>query len=300
MNEVLGLATVRLRRALEASLREDPEVQELLDEVVARRLDPASAASAVLERGAVDASEAARAGEPSPGCGARGSQRRERGLPTLRVMRTPQRRTHPAPASDSPTFTAPGTPDHSRTPRRRGAPTPRANVARRPTTSGPHGAPSAGAHVAAEHQPRARRPASSAPSAHADPRRVPQPPRHQRAPRTAAPRRAARPGTRGRERGASERRDDHLRRADRQREERRVLGVALLGDEPARAARGASATAARRRGTRARATGAQRSSPASRSSQSADQPRHALGVVADRRRRPVTGSSATASGVKPP
>ena len=60
MNEVLGLATARLRRALEASLREDPEVQELLDEVVARRLDPASAASAVLERGAVDASEAAR------------------------------------------------------------------------------------------------------------------------------------------------------------------------------------------------------------------------------------------------
>jgi LAO/AO transport system kinase len=60
MNEVLGLATVRLRRALEASLREDAGVQELLDEVVARRLDPASAASAVLERGAVDASEAAR------------------------------------------------------------------------------------------------------------------------------------------------------------------------------------------------------------------------------------------------
>jgi LAO/AO transport system kinase len=60
MNEVLGLATMRLRRALEATLREDPEVQELLDEVVARRLDPASAASAVLARGAVDASEAAR------------------------------------------------------------------------------------------------------------------------------------------------------------------------------------------------------------------------------------------------
>ena len=56
MNEVLGLATVRLRRALEASLREDPEVQELLDEVVARRLDPASAASAVLARGAIDGS----------------------------------------------------------------------------------------------------------------------------------------------------------------------------------------------------------------------------------------------------
>jgi LAO/AO transport system kinase len=61
MNEVLGLATVRLRRALEHSLREDPAVGELLDEVVARRLDPASAASAILARGAVDASDAARA-----------------------------------------------------------------------------------------------------------------------------------------------------------------------------------------------------------------------------------------------
>jgi LAO/AO transport system kinase len=60
MNEVLGLATVRLRRALEASLHEDPEVQQLLDEVVARRLDPASAASAILARGAVEAGEAAR------------------------------------------------------------------------------------------------------------------------------------------------------------------------------------------------------------------------------------------------
>ncbi len=60
MNEVLGLATFRLRRALEASLREDPEVAELLDEVVARRLDPASAASAILARGAVEVSAAAR------------------------------------------------------------------------------------------------------------------------------------------------------------------------------------------------------------------------------------------------
>ena len=49
-NEVLGLATMRLRQELEAALREDPEVQRLLDEVVARRLDPASAAGAVLER----------------------------------------------------------------------------------------------------------------------------------------------------------------------------------------------------------------------------------------------------------
>jgi LAO/AO transport system kinase len=55
MGEVLGLATMRLRRALEASLRDDREVAEMLDEVVARRLDPASAASAILARGAVDA-----------------------------------------------------------------------------------------------------------------------------------------------------------------------------------------------------------------------------------------------------
>jgi GTPase len=58
-NEVLGLAAVRLRRALEASVRDDADVQELLDAVVARRLDPASAARAILERGAVDAREAA-------------------------------------------------------------------------------------------------------------------------------------------------------------------------------------------------------------------------------------------------
>ena len=60
MAEVLGIATVRLRQALEASLREDTEVQELLDAVVARRLDPASAANAILARGAVDPSAAAR------------------------------------------------------------------------------------------------------------------------------------------------------------------------------------------------------------------------------------------------
>jgi LAO/AO transport system kinase len=59
-NEVLGLAAMRLRRALEASLRDDAEVQQLLDDVVARKLDPASAASAILARGAVDASDAAR------------------------------------------------------------------------------------------------------------------------------------------------------------------------------------------------------------------------------------------------
>ena len=60
MNEVLGLATARMRRELEASLREDPEVQELLDGVVARRLDPASAATTILARGAIEAGDAAR------------------------------------------------------------------------------------------------------------------------------------------------------------------------------------------------------------------------------------------------
>ncbi len=69
MNEVLGLATVRLRRALEATLEEVPEVRELLDEVVARRLDPASAASAILARGAVDAGDAARPDQQAEAAG---------------------------------------------------------------------------------------------------------------------------------------------------------------------------------------------------------------------------------------
>jgi LAO/AO transport system kinase len=50
MNEVLALAGARLRRRLEAQVRDDEAVQELLDEVVARRLDPASAAARLLER----------------------------------------------------------------------------------------------------------------------------------------------------------------------------------------------------------------------------------------------------------
>jgi GTPase len=49
-NEVLALATARLRRRLEDDLRQDEEFARLLDEVVARRLDPASAASRLLER----------------------------------------------------------------------------------------------------------------------------------------------------------------------------------------------------------------------------------------------------------
>jgi LAO/AO transport system kinase len=49
-SEVLAIATARLRRRLEADLGGDAEFQRLLDEVVARRLDPASAATALLER----------------------------------------------------------------------------------------------------------------------------------------------------------------------------------------------------------------------------------------------------------
>ncbi len=49
-SEVLAIATARMRRRLEDELREDAEFQRLLDEVVARRLDPASAAAALLER----------------------------------------------------------------------------------------------------------------------------------------------------------------------------------------------------------------------------------------------------------
>ena len=56
-NEVLGLCTFRLRRRLEERLAEDDEFTALLDEVVERHLDPASAATTILER--FDAGEAA-------------------------------------------------------------------------------------------------------------------------------------------------------------------------------------------------------------------------------------------------
>jgi LAO/AO transport system kinase len=49
-NEVLELAAARLRRSLEADLADDPPVSELLDRVVRRELDPASAATEILER----------------------------------------------------------------------------------------------------------------------------------------------------------------------------------------------------------------------------------------------------------
>jgi LAO/AO transport system kinase len=59
-SEVLGLCTFRLRARLEDALREDERFTALLDEVVARRLDPASAATEILER--FDAADGARPG----------------------------------------------------------------------------------------------------------------------------------------------------------------------------------------------------------------------------------------------
>jgi LAO/AO transport system kinase len=48
-SEVLAIASARLRRRLEAEVGEDPEFARLLAEVGTRRLDPASAAAALLE-----------------------------------------------------------------------------------------------------------------------------------------------------------------------------------------------------------------------------------------------------------
>jgi len=49
-SEVLGIATSRMRRRLEATAEDDPETADLLARVVRRELDPASAASELLER----------------------------------------------------------------------------------------------------------------------------------------------------------------------------------------------------------------------------------------------------------
>ncbi|HEX3433142.1 MAG TPA: methylmalonyl Co-A mutase-associated GTPase MeaB [Solirubrobacteraceae bacterium] len=49
-NEVLAIATARMRRRLEEELHEDADFQALIDQVIERRLDPASAAAALLER----------------------------------------------------------------------------------------------------------------------------------------------------------------------------------------------------------------------------------------------------------
>jgi LAO/AO transport system kinase len=57
-SEVLALATARLRARLAGAISEDERFAALLDEVVARRLDPASAAAQILAR--FDAEAAAR------------------------------------------------------------------------------------------------------------------------------------------------------------------------------------------------------------------------------------------------
>jgi len=49
-NEVLELAASRMRRRLEATVADDSSVRKLLDRVVKRELDPASAAKELLER----------------------------------------------------------------------------------------------------------------------------------------------------------------------------------------------------------------------------------------------------------
>jgi LAO/AO transport system kinase len=49
-NEVLELAASRMRRRLEAAVADDSSIRELLDRVVKRELDPASAAKELLER----------------------------------------------------------------------------------------------------------------------------------------------------------------------------------------------------------------------------------------------------------
>ena len=48
-SEVLAIAAARMRRRLEEEISDDPRFQELLEEVLQRRLDPASAAGALLE-----------------------------------------------------------------------------------------------------------------------------------------------------------------------------------------------------------------------------------------------------------
>src|SRR3954470_14771900 len=53
-NEVMELATVRMRRRLDEAVKDDAEVQSLLDDVVARRLDPAKAAGQILDKRLAD------------------------------------------------------------------------------------------------------------------------------------------------------------------------------------------------------------------------------------------------------
>jgi LAO/AO transport system kinase len=56
-SEVLGLCTYRLRRRLEEAIGDDPEFERMLDAMAERKLDPATAATEVLQR--FDAGDAA-------------------------------------------------------------------------------------------------------------------------------------------------------------------------------------------------------------------------------------------------
>jgi LAO/AO transport system kinase len=49
-SEVVGITAARLRRSLDQMVLENSEVAELIDEVAARRLDPASVASELFDR----------------------------------------------------------------------------------------------------------------------------------------------------------------------------------------------------------------------------------------------------------
>jgi LAO/AO transport system kinase len=64
-NEVLAIATARMRRRLEADLGEDAEFQALIGQVVERRIDPASAAATLLEREAVRVAAAGQVRKPA-------------------------------------------------------------------------------------------------------------------------------------------------------------------------------------------------------------------------------------------
>jgi LAO/AO transport system kinase len=70
-NEVLAIATARMRRRLEEDLAEDAGFQALIEQVVQRRLDPASAAATLLERETAGASQIHGARAQSPGADSR-------------------------------------------------------------------------------------------------------------------------------------------------------------------------------------------------------------------------------------
>jgi LAO/AO transport system kinase len=64
VGEVLSIATARMRTRLEHDLGENPQLNRLLEEVVRRRLDPASAATTLLERDRDERAWASRGSRP--------------------------------------------------------------------------------------------------------------------------------------------------------------------------------------------------------------------------------------------